>query len=450
MSEIIAAIATPSGPGGISIIRISGKNTIKIVNKYIKGQKCEKLFHNSITYSHFTDNNNIIIDEILLSVFHAPNSFTGEETVEINCHGGIYNTNLILKTLLLDENIRMAEPGEFSKTAFLNGKKSLTEAEGLMDIIQANNEKSHKMAVKAITGETKSLIEDMRQDLIEIVSLIEVNIDYPEYSDIEIMTLQTLESNLSNLDLKIKEILVDSKKGEIIKYGINTAIVGLPNVGKSSLLNLLSREEKAIVTDIAGTTRDTIEVKVDLGGIILNLIDSAGIRKTDDIVEEIGVKKSMDLIQTADLILFVLDSQNELTEYEKKLLAFVNNKNIIHIINKSDINPTKTFHLKNEILMSAKRKTGVKELENKILDLYNIADFDALNSNYVTNIRHIAALEKVSEIIKSIKQSISLEIPIDVIEIDLKEALFILGEILGIEVKDDLLNELFGRFCLGK
>lgn len=450
MNDIIAAISTPNGVGGVSMIRVSGSDVFSVINPYIKNIDTTKQLKNSIIYAHFIDLNGEFIDEILISFFENPYSFTGEDTIEINCHGGIFNTNLILKTILKDDNIRLAEPGEFSKRAFLNGKKSLSEAEALMEMINATNEKSHKMATKAMSGETQKLIEKMRNDLMDIVSLIEVGIDYPEYEDIEEVTNSELSSKTKLLSKQIDQIIIDSKKGTLIREGIKTAIIGVPNVGKSSLLNMLSRENRAIVTEIAGTTRDTIESKINLGNVVLDLIDTAGIRETNDIVESIGVEKSLELIEEAELVLFVTDGMRDLIDMEHQILEKLTNKDYIFIINKVDENEIVTRGFMNEILMSAVKKTGAEALEEEIIRIFELNDFDVNNSMYVNTTKQISQLEKIKDLIYSIIENNEMGMPVDLIEIDLKEAMFTLGEMLGIEVKNDLLDELFGRFCLGK
>ncbi len=450
MSNIIAAIATPHGEGGISIIRLSGDNAIKVANKYTSCDLANKASH-TINYGHILDHNNQIVDEALVSVMHAPRTFTGENTVEINCHGGIYITNKILELLLQDDEIELAEPGEFSKRSFLNGKKSLTEAESLMDIIQAGSDKAHQMALKSLKGETKGLINELRDELMNTIAQIEVNIDYPEYEDIEEITNNHVAPHIDSLIEKMDNILVDSRKGELIKEGIKTSIIGAPNVGKSSLLNRLSRTDKAIVTEIAGTTRDTIESEINLGEIKLNLIDTAGIRKTDDIVEKIGIEKSMQMIEDGELILHILDASREVTEEELELIDATASKRTILIINKTDNSLGVVEKLyPNAIKMSVLENEGVEQLEAEIIRLFDLATFDVFKSNYVTNTRHIAKLENAKSYLVRAKDNIEMMMPMDIVEIDLKEAMFMLGEILGIEVKNDLLNELFSRFCLGK
>ncbi len=450
MANIIAAIATPHGEGGISIIRLSGDNVFEVVNKYVSIDLTNKTSH-TINFCHIVDHEDNIIDESLTSVMHAPRTFTGEDTVEINCHGGIYITNKILELLLQDPEIDLAEPGEFSKRSFLNGKKSLTEAESLMDIIQAGSDQAHQMALKSLKGETRSLISNLREELMNTIAQIEVNIDYPEYEDIEEITNKHVAPNIDNLIAQMEAIIVDSRKGELIKEGIKTSIIGAPNVGKSSLLNRLSRTDKAIVTEIAGTTRDTIESEINLGEIKLNLIDTAGIRKTNDIVEQIGIDKSMQMIEEGELILHVLDASRELTNEELELIKATCSKRTILIINKTDATINKLEELyPNAIKMSVLENEGIEGLEQEIIRLFDLSTFDVFKSNYVTNTRHIAKLESAKNALLRSRENIELMMPMDIVEIDLKDAMFLLGEILGIEVKNDLLNELFSRFCLGK
>ncbi len=450
MANIIAAIATPHGEGGISIIRLSGDNVFTVANKYVTTDLEAKASH-TINYGHIIDRKHNIIDEALVSVLHAPRTFTGEDTVEINCHGGIYITNKILELLLQDPEVDLAEPGEFSKRSFLNGKKSLTEAESLMDIIQAGSNQAHQMALKSLKGETKGLIDQLRNELMDTIAQIEVNIDYPEYEDIEEITSNHVAPHIDKLVAKMEAIIIDSRKGELIKEGIKTSIIGAPNVGKSSLLNRLSRTDKAIVTEIAGTTRDVIESEINLGEIKLNLIDTAGIRQTDDLVEQIGIDKSMQMIEEAELILHLLDASRPLSSEEIELIEATKAKRTILIINKTD---TTIGELEEKypkaITMSVLENQGIEQLEQEIIRLFDLASFDVFKSNYVTNTRHIAKLESAKNALINARDNIEMMMPMDIVEIDLKEAMFMLGEILGIEVKNDLLNELFSRFCLGK
>ena len=359
MNDTIAAISTTMGVGAIAIIRVSGNTAIKIVNKIFKGCDLTKVNSHTINYGHIVDNNNII-DEVLVSIMKAPRTFTREDVVEINTHGGIAITNKVLELLLLN-GCRLAEPGEFTKRAFLNGRIDLIEAEGVMDLINSKTEKSRKLAINQVNGEVSKLIKNLRQRIIEILANIEVNIDYPEYEDIEEMTNSMIFSNISDIEKQIKNILRHSENSKLIKDGIKTIIIGSPNVGKSSILNRLLNEEKAIVTDIAGTTRDIVEGQVTLNNICLNIIDTAGIRETEDKVEKIGVEKSLSLIDKADLVIVVLNGNEEISNEDLEILDRIKNKNNIVIVNKIDLeNKLDLNILQSYIAMSVKDDIGIK------------------------------------------------------------------------------------------
>lgn len=448
MEDTIVAISTSQGIGAISIIRLSGKESIEIVNKIVKNKNLNKLNSHTINYNHIV-NNDEIIDEVLISIMKAPKSFTTEDVVEINCHGGIATTNKILELLLLN-GCRLAEPGEFTKRAFLNGRIDLLEAESVMDIINSKTENSLKLAINQLNGSTSNLIRNLRQDLLEILANIAVNIDYPEYEDIEEVTNQKLEKEIIKIKQKVNQILNDSKNSKIIKEGINVAIIGKPNVGKSSLLNKLLDEDKAIVTDIAGTTRDIVEGKINLNGFILNIIDTAGIRKTTDKVEQIGVDKSKNLIDRADLILFLLDNNTLLNNEEKELLETIQNKKHIIIVNKTDLETKIDLKDENYIRMSTINNIGIKELKERIIKLFELDKIEQSDMTYLTNARSIALLKQVKEKIEEIENSINMNIPISIIEIDLRNVWEILGKIIGEHYEDELIDQLFTQFCLGK
>lgn len=448
MEDTIVAISTSQGIGAISIIRLSGKESIKIVNKIVKNKNLNKLNSHTINYNHVV-NNDEIIDEVLISIMKAPRSFTTEDVVEINCHGGIATTNKILELLLLN-GCRLAEPGEFTKRAFLNGRIDLLEAESVMDIINSKTENSLKLAINQLNGSTSNLIRNLRQDLLEILANIAVNIDYPEYEDIEEVTNQKLEKEIIKIKQKVNQILNDSKNSKIIKEGIDVAIIGKPNVGKSSLLNKLLDEDKAIVTDIAGTTRDIVEGKINLNGFILNIIDTAGIRKTTDKVEQIGVDKSKNLIDRADLILFLLDNNTLLNNEEKELLETIQNKKHIIIVNKTDLETKIDLKDENYIRMSTINNIGIKELKERIIKLFELDKIEQSDMTYLTNARSIALLKQVKEKIEEIENSINMNIPISIIEIDLRNVWEILGKIIGEHYEDELIDQLFTQFCLGK
>lgn len=448
MEDTIVAISTSQGIGAISIIRLSGKESIEIVNKIVKNKNLNKLNSHTINYNHVV-NNDEIIDEVLISIMKAPRSFTTEDVVEINCHGGIATTNKILELLLLN-GCRLAEPGEFTKRAFLNGRIDLLEAESVMDIINSKTENSLKLAINQLNGSTSNLIRNLRQNLLEILANIAVNIDYPEYEDIEEVTNQKLEKEIIKIKQKVNQILNDSKNSKIIKEGIDVAIIGKPNVGKSSLLNKLLDEDKAIVTDIAGTTRDIVEGKINLNGFILNIIDTAGIRKTTDKVEQIGVDKSKNLIDRADLILFLLDNNTLLNNEEKELLETIQNKKHIIIVNKTDLETKIDLKDENYIRMSTINNIGIKELKERIIKLFELDKIEQSDMTYLTNARSIALLKQVKEKIEEIENSINMNIPISIIEIDLRNVWEILGKIIGEHYEDELIDQLFTQFCLGK
>ena len=451
MNDTIAAISTSLGVGAISIIRVSGNDSIKIVNKLFKGDNLENVDSHTIHYGFIMDND-IKIDEVLVSIMKSPKTFTAEDVVEINCHGSIASTKKILE-LLLSNGCRLAEPGEFTKRAFLNSRIDLLEAEAVMDIINSKTEKSLNLAVNQLSGGVSNLIIDLRNDIIKTLANIEVNIDYPEYEDIEQITINMLKDNVINIRKKITEILDKSKDGQIIKNGIKTVIIGKPNVGKSSLLNKLLDEEKAIVTDIAGTTRDIVEGTITIDGIVLNIIDTAGIRKTDDVVESIGVKKSISLIEDADLILFILNNNEKINNEDLEILEKIKNKNSIVLINKMDleskINIDKIEN-NNIIKISALNNEGIDDLKNKIKELFNLEKLDQKDYNYLCNARSISLLKNCLDLLNNIDEGINNDVPIDMIEIDLKEVWNILGEIIGVNYSDELIDQLFSQFCLGK
>ena len=451
MNDTIAAISTSLGVGAISIIRVSGNDAIKIVNKLFNGKDLTMVDSHTIHYGFIMDNDKKV-DEVLVSIMKAPKTFTAEDVVEINSHGSIASTKKILE-LLLSNGCRLAEPGEFTKRAFLNGRIDLLEAEAVMDIINSKTEKSLNLAVNQLSGRVSNLIVDLRDDIVKTLANIEVNIDYPEYEDIEQMTIEMLKNNISNLREKINDILLKSKDGQIIKNGIKTIIIGKPNVGKSSLLNLLLDEEKAIVTDIAGTTRDIVEGTITIDGIVLNIIDTAGIRETDDIVESIGVKKSYSLIDEADLILFVLNNNDEISDEDIKILNKIKNKNSIVLINKIDLDKKINEELinnKNIIGISALNNQGIDLLKDKIKEMFNLEKLDQKDYNYLCNARSISLLNKSLELLNNVEEGINNNMPIDMIEIDLKDIWNTLGEIIGVTYNDELIDQLFSQFCLGK
>lgn len=450
MKDTIAAISTALGVGAISIIRVSGPDSIEIVNKIVKNKNLNIVKSHTINYNFILDKDKVI-DEVLISIMKAPKTFTCEDIVEINAHGGIATTNSILK-LLLKNGCRLAEPGEFSKRAFLNGRIDLTEAEGIINLINAKTDKSHKLAINQLKGNVSNLIKRLRNDIIQILANIEVNIDYPEYEDIVDLKTKDISPKIDNLLEKMQKIIEDSSNGILINEGIKTSIIGKPNVGKSSLLNRLLEEDKAIVTDIAGTTRDIVEGKISLDGILLNILDTAGIRETDNIVESIGVKKSLELMNSSDLILFVVNNNEKLNVFELELLEKIKSKNYIVVVNKSDLEDKIEIsqNIKNIVKISAKEDIGLGELKNKIRELYNLDKIEMEDMTYLTNSRSIALLEQAYDSLMEAKNNIIDNFPVDMVEIDIKEAWNKLGEIIGETYKEELIDQLFSQFCLGK
>lgn len=446
MEDTIAAISTALGIGAISIIRVSGSDSISIVNKIFDKDLTKAKTH-TIHYGHIIDNNQII-DEVLISVMLAPKTFTTEDVVEINCHGGISTTKKILE-LVLTYGARLAEPGEFTKRAFLNGRIDLTQAEGIMNLIESKSEISRNLSVNQLTGSVSTLIKSLRSDLADILSNIAVNIDYPEYEDIEVLTSEKIIPNIQKLITKIKDIINKSEDGKIVTEGINIGIIGRPNVGKSSLLNALLEEQKAIVTDIEGTTRDIVEGTFTLNGILCHIIDTAGIRETDNLVEKIGVDKSYQIIDKSDLIIYILNNNELLTEEDKTLLSKIKNKNHLIIINKIDLESKLNISNEDTIKMSIKNNIGLEELKTKIIEMFNLEKIETNDLTYLTDARSISLLKKSKKILENCLQNISTY-PVDVIELDLKECWNILGEIIGQTYKDELIDEIFSRFCLGK
>jgi len=450
MEDTIVAISTALGKGALSIIRVSGSEAIDIVNTVFKGKNLKKVKTHTIHYGHILDKEDPI-DEVLVSVFLAPKTFTTENIVEINCHGGIFVTNRILE-LLLVKGCRMAEAGEFTKRAFLNGRIDLTQAESVMDIIEAKTTSSLKMANYGLRGDVRKLIENFRSQILSCIAKIEVNIDYPEYEEEDEITKEVLKPAVVNLIKNVEKILEKSQTSIILKEGISTAIIGKPNVGKSSLLNALLREEKAIVTEIAGTTRDIVEGVVNVGGIILNLVDTAGIRDTEDIVEKIGVEKTKKVLDNSSLIILVFDYNTQLNQTDIKLLDLTKNKDRIIVVNKRDLPKNIDLtHFNNDfILVSSFDDFDIEKLEHKIKDICNISDLTNIDYTYIGNARQISKLRQAKQALDDAHSSIIISQPIDIINIDLSLAWKYMGEILGEVSNDELISELFSNFCLGK
>ena len=446
--DTIAQVSTALANNAISIVRISGSDAIKIVSK-IFSKNLEKEKSHTIHYGYIKDKDEVV-DEVLVSIFRSPKSFTKEDVVEINCHGGIFVTNKVLE-LLLTNGAREALPGEFTKRAFLNGRIDLTQAEAVMDTIEANTNNSLKLASLGLIGETKKLIQSFRDKVLQVMLEIEVNIDYPEYEDEVQVTNEKLYPALKALVLEIDEVIKKSEVSQVIKNGIKTAIIGKPNVGKSSLLNALLREDKAIVTNIAGTTRDIVEGEINIGGIVLKLIDTAGVRQTEDVVEKIGVEKSKKVLSEAELVILVLDNNQGIDDVDKELLEISKDKKRVIVVNKKDLD--KKIDLKDiddYILMSSYDNNDISLLEKKIKDLCNISDLMNIDGTYIGNARQIAKLKEAKRNLEDAINSLNNKMPVDIANIDINNAWINLGEIIGEVSSDDLLDELFSRFCLGK
>lgn len=448
MDDIIAAISTALGAGGISIIRVSGKGSISIVNGLFSGRDLEKVDSHTINYGHIVYDGEII-DEVLVSIMRAPKTYTVEDVVEINLHGGIATTNKVLE-ILLRSGCRQAEPGEFTKRAFLNGRIDLVEAEAVGDIIEAESEEARKLSVQGLTGKLSQIISSIRDRLLNLESRIEVNIDYPEYEDLEDMTTEKIGKELEKISQEIESMLKESKNGKIIKSGIDVALVGRPNVGKSSILNTFLEEEKAIVTSIAGTTRDIVEGRTILNGIMINFIDTAGIRETDDVVEKIGVDKSMQIIEKADLIILVLNNNELLSDEDKELLKYVSTKKNIIFVNKNDLDKKIDIEGENVIYGNTVDKNGLESLKNAIKSIFQLDDLGKKDFTYISNARQLSLINRAYEYIKSAEDAVSMEIPVDIIENDLANARKTLGEVLGEVYDEELIDTLFANFCLGK
>ncbi len=457
--DTIAAISTAPGEGAIGIVRISGDLAISIASSiYQCGTKqLEEQKTHTIHYGHIVDpKSGEVYDEVMVSVLRAPKTFTREDIVEINCHGGIVAINRVLQ-LVLRMGARLAEPGEFTKRAFLNGRIDLSQAEAVMDLIRAKTDKSMQLAMRQLDGQLSHLIQNLRQEILNTLAQVEVNIDYPEYDDVEEMTLQLLREKTQQVLQGIRALLNTASQGKILRDGLKTAIVGRPNVGKSSLLNVLLREEKAIVTDIAGTTRDTIEEYVNVRGVPLQLIDTAGIRETDDVVEKIGVERSRKALKEADFVLLLLNQSETLQEEDIRLLETTKGMKRIILFNKTDL-PSKLStediapYAKEEeiVTTSMLNKEGIDQLEEKIAGYFFQGQMNERDATYLSNTRHIALLEKAEQALVEVKNGIEMEMPVDLIQIDFTRAWDLLGEITGDSVQDELLTQLFSQFCLGK
>lgn len=457
--DTIAAISTPPGEGAISIVRLSGDEALAIADRmYHSGSKCLlEVPSHTIHYGHILDPaTNQLIDEVMVTVLKAPKTFTREDIVEINCHGGMVVTNQILQ-LVLRQGARLAEPGEFTKRAFLNGRVDLSQAEAVMDLIRAKTDKAMNLALNQLDGNLSHLIRSLRQEILETLAQVEVNIDYPEYDDVEELTTRLLLEKAHQVQGQIDQLLLTAQQGKILREGLSTAIIGRPNVGKSSLLNYLLDEEKAIVTEIAGTTRDVIEEYVNVRGVPLKVIDTAGIRDTEDVVEKIGVERSKKALAEADLILLVLNQSEALTAADRELLRLTADDKRIILLNKTDLPAQLNLDSEAELLgdsplfaISVLEKAGLDQLEKAIADLFFAGGTGDKDASYVSNTRHIALLEKAGQALGEVIVGIEAGMPVDLVQIDMTRCWDFLGEIVGDSVQDELITQLFSQFCLGK
>ena len=447
MFDTICAISTSLGVGAISIIRVSGTDAIEKVAAIFDGKDLTKVSSHTIHYGHII-NNNEVIDEVLVTILKAPKTYTKEDIVEINSHGGIATTKKIME-VLLEQGIRTAEPGEFTKRAFLNGRIDLSEAEAVNNLINSATDLERKLALNQASGKVSHKIKKVRDIIVELMANIEVNIDFPEYEDALEITLENLPPKLIEIKRNLESLLDESRIGKIIEQGIKVAIVGRPNVGKSSLLNAFLNENKAIVTDIAGTTRDIVEGQIELKGIRLKFIDTAGIRKTTDLVEQIGVDKSYQMIENADLVIHVLNNNEELTSEDKVIMAKLKDKTHITFVNKSDL--TNNLKLENNYITgNTVNDNGLDNLKNKIVELFDLEQINENNLEVVSSTRIINLIKEALKHINSALESVENEIPVDMIAIDIKASWELLGEITGESYQDELLDTLFSKFCLGK
>lgn len=457
--DTIAAISTPPGEGAISIVRLSGEEAIAIADRIFQaGNKTlAQVPSHTIHYGHIVDpEESRLMDEVMLSVMKKPRTFTREDVVEINCHGGIVVVNQLLQ-LVLRQGARLAEPGEFTKRAFLNGRVDLSQAEAVMDLIRAKTDKAMNLAVNQLDGNLSHLIRTLRQEILETLAQVEVNIDYPEYDDVEELTTRLLLEKATMVKGQIQALLATAQQGKILREGLSTAIIGRPNVGKSSLLNHLLREEKAIVTDIAGTTRDVIEEYVNVRGVPLKLIDTAGIRETEDVVEKIGVERSRKALAEAELILLVLNQSEGLTQEDKQLLELTAGSRRIILLNKTDLEPKLApaelaQYAADEPIFSVSVLTneGLYQLEQAIADLFFGGKTTDKDASYLSNTRHIALLENAVQSLSEVIQGIEAGMPVDLVQIDMTRCWDYLGEVVGDSVQDELITQLFSQFCLGK
>ena len=456
--DTITSISTPMGEGAIGIVRLSGPQAVEIADKLYKGKHLlNDVPSHTINYGHIIDpESKEVVEEVMVSVLRAPKTFTREDIIEINCHGGILTINRVLE-LTMTYGARMAEPGEFTKRAFLNGRIDLSQAEAVMDFIRSKTDRASKVAMNQIEGRLSDLIKKQRQSILEILAQVEVNIDYPEYDDVEDATTEFLLEQSKEIKQEINRLLDTGAQGKIMREGLSTVIVGKPNVGKSSMLNNLIQDNKAIVTEVAGTTRDVLEEYVNVRGVPLRLVDTAGIRETEDIVEKIGVERSRKALSQADLILFVLNNNEALTQEDYTLYEVVKNEDVIVIVNKMDleqnidINEVKDMIGDTPLIQTSMLKQeGIDELEIQIRDLFFGGEVQNQDMTYVSNSRHISLLKQARQSIQDAIDAAESGIPMDMVQIDLTRTWEILGEIIGESASDELIDQLFSQFCLGK
>ena len=456
--DTITSISTPMGEGAIGIVRLSGPQAIEIGDILYKGKKkLSEVETHTINYGHIIDpETNETVEEVMVSVLRAPKTFTREDIIEINCHGGILTINRILE-LTMTYGARMAEPGEYTKRAFLNGRIDLSQAEAVMDFIRSKTDRASKVAMNQIEGRLSDLIKKQRQSILEILAQVEVNIDYPEYDDVEDATTDFLLEQSKRIKEEINQLLETGAQGKIMREGLSTVIVGRPNVGKSSMLNNLIQDNKAIVTEVAGTTRDVLEEYVNVRGVPLRLVDTAGIRDTEDIVEKIGAERSRKALSEADLILFVLNNNEPLTEDDQTLFEVIKNEDVIVIINKTDLEQRLDVSELREMIgdmpliqTSMLKQEGIDELEIQIKDLFFGGEVQNQDMTYVSNSRHISLLKQARQSIQDAIDAAESGIPMDMVQIDLTRTWEILGEIIGESASDELIDQLFSQFCLGK
>ncbi|HAR7073815.1 TPA: tRNA uridine-5-carboxymethylaminomethyl(34) synthesis GTPase MnmE [Staphylococcus aureus] len=456
--DTITSISTPMGEGAIGIVRLSGPQAVEIADKLYKGKHLlNDVPSHTINYGHIIDpESKEVVEEVMVSVLRAPKTFTREDIIEINCHGGILTINRVLE-LTMTYGARMAEPGEFTKRAFLNGRIDLSQAEAVMDFIRSKTDRASKVAMNQIEGRLSDLIKKQRQSILEILAQVEVNIDYPEYDDVEDATTEFLLDQSKEIKQEINRLLDTGAQGKIMREGLSTVIVGKPNVGKSSMLNNLIQDNKAIVTEVAGTTRDVLEEYVNVRGVPLRLVDTAGIRETEDIVEKIGVERSRKALSQADLILFVLNNNEALTQEDYTLYEVVKNEDVIVIVNKMDleqnidINEVKDMIGDTPLIQTSMLKQeGIDELEIQIRDLFFGGEVQNQDMTYVSNSRHISLLKQARQTIQDAIDAAESGVPMDMVQIDLTRTWEILGEIIGETASDELIDQLFSQFCLGK